>query len=186
MILVALSLLGAATVLFVLTPVFRPETARDAAPVLDDVGRELQDLEEKKLRLYAAIKDLDFEKEAGKVSGDDYDRARDDYLGQVAEILARIDVLSPKPAPGAGGKSKRAAKTPESEAGPERRTETEPESTSRDEDTRACGGCGVANPASAKFCMSCGKALDLVCDACGTKLPDDAKFCLSCGKKVSS
>ncbi len=46
---------------------------------------------------------------------------------------------------------------------------------------RACNNCGSANPAAAKFCMSCGSQLERACPSCGTPAPSEAKFCMSCG-----
>ncbi|HXV62583.1 MAG TPA: zinc ribbon domain-containing protein [Vicinamibacteria bacterium] len=165
MILVALALLGAAVVIFVLVPVF--ESQNRAAEPLDETQRRLQDLEETKLRLYEAIKDLDFEKDAGKVSENDFQRARNDYLKQVAEVLGQIDQLAPpKKAPverkkrAPGGKKQTAA--------------------------RSCAKCGETNPADARFCMSCGDAFARVCPACAKSLPEESKFCLFCGSKVAS
>src|SRR5688500_2146515 len=44
-----------------------------------------------------------------------------------------------------------------------------------------CNSCGSANPAEAKFCMSCGAQLERRCPSCGTPAPPEAKFCMSCG-----
>src|SRR5919197_4494459 len=46
---------------------------------------------------------------------------------------------------------------------------------------RVCQNCGNENPAEARFCMSCGNALEVVCPSCGTVAPPEAKFCMSCG-----
>jgi class 3 adenylate cyclase/tetratricopeptide (TPR) repeat protein len=46
---------------------------------------------------------------------------------------------------------------------------------------RVCQNCGNENPADARFCMSCGNALEAVCPSCGTVAPPEAKFCMSCG-----
>jgi rRNA maturation endonuclease Nob1 len=121
-----LATLGAIVVAFVLYPVFA-ESGR-AIDALGEVEREILDLEEKKSRIYTALTDLDFEKEAGKVSEADYQTARSDYLAQVAAVLARLDQIA---APGA--EKKKARKAP------------------------ICEGCGEKLPPEAKFCMACGK-----------------------------
>ena len=51
----------------------------------------------------------------------------------------------------------------------------------------ACGSCQTANPAGAKFCMSCGQGLAPAvthCTECGTELPAGARFCAACGTRV--
>ena len=161
MILVFLATLGAVVVGFVLYPVFTEERAGalgDSAEAL-----ALQDLEEKKARLYTAIKDLDFEKDAEKVSSEDYERARRDYLAQAAEVMEQIDSLAPE-------------KTTSSEEAP----------AQEKAGMRTCSSCGEANSENAKFCIGCGRAFELNCSQCGENLPERAKFCSGCGHKVAS
>ena len=40
------------------------------------------------------------------------------------------------------------------------------------------------NPAGARFCMSCGTALERRCPTCGEPAPDEARFCMSCGSAL--
>jgi class 3 adenylate cyclase/tetratricopeptide (TPR) repeat protein len=49
---------------------------------------------------------------------------------------------------------------------------------------QTCNSCGSANPAEAKFCMSCGAQLERRCPSCGTPAPPAAKFCMSCGSAL--
>ena len=165
MILALLATLGATVVAFVLYPVFA-ESRVGGLGNLGETEREILDLEEKKSRLYAALTDLDFEKESGKVSEADYQTARSDYLAQVGGILARLDALAPR-----RGEKKKSGK-PSNEAPAKR-----------------CASCSEPSPESAKFCIHCGAAFSpsqAVCEACGEKLPKDARFCMGCGKKVAS
>jgi hypothetical protein len=63
----------------------------------------------------------------------------------------------------------------------------------------SCTSCGTLNDASAKFCSSCGMALEEapidrkpqyrvedygICPLCGANLQDDAIFCYTCGARV--
>src|SRR5947209_9732817 len=49
-----------------------------------------------------------------------------------------------------------------------------------------CGNCRGQNPASAKFCESCGAALVANCPACGTTPSSPAaRFCLNCGQALT-
>src|SRR3954467_13453141 len=49
-----------------------------------------------------------------------------------------------------------------------------------------CGNCRGQNPASAKFCESCGAALVTSCPACGTSPSHPAaRFCLNCGQALT-
>lgn len=47
-----------------------------------------------------------------------------------------------------------------------------------------CGKCETANPPEARFCMSCGTALERSCPQCGTQAPPGARFCMSCGASL--
>ncbi len=165
MIVALLATLGATVVAFVLYPVFAEARAGGIAG-LGDAEREILDLEEKKSRLYASLTDLDFEKEAGKVSEADYQTARNDYLTQVAAVLEKLEALAPRMA-----ESKKARKPAEAPA------------------ERRCGSCSKSSPQSAKFCIHCGAAFaasEATCEGCGEKLPKEARFCMGCGKKVAS
>ncbi len=44
-----------------------------------------------------------------------------------------------------------------------------------------CSACSAENPAGARFCMACGRALERRCEECGEHAPDDARFCVACG-----
>jgi rRNA maturation endonuclease Nob1 len=123
-----LATLGATVVAFVLYPVFAE--SRRSLEALGDTEREILDLEEKKSRLYSALTDLDFEKDAGKVSEPDYQTARKDYLAQVAAVLLRLDEIAAHKS-----EKKKARMAP------------------------TCEGCGEKLPPEARFCMSCGKKI---------------------------
>lgn len=54
-----------------------------------------------------------------------------------------------------------------------------------------CPHCGAELEPGAKFCMSCGKKVQLekkanTCPSCGAELESGAKFCTSCGKRIGS
>src|SRR5919108_229648 len=49
-----------------------------------------------------------------------------------------------------------------------------------------CASCGTENPAGARFCMSCGKALERRCPSCGTPAPPEARFCMTCGTALDA
>src|SRR5919108_6653711 len=49
-----------------------------------------------------------------------------------------------------------------------------------------CAACGTENPAGARFCMSCGTALERRCPSCGTPAPAEARFCMTCGASLDA
>ncbi len=48
----------------------------------------------------------------------------------------------------------------------------------------ACATCGTENPEQARFCMSCGNALERRCPSCNEPAPPEARFCMSCGASL--
>ena len=174
MILAFLAALGAVVVALVLYPVFT-ETGGEVMS-RDEAGDAYRELEETKARLYEAIKDLDFEKDAGKVSAEDYEAARNDYVSQVARVMKKMDALAPQEARQAKGKNAKTQKT--------RKTATSKKTAPGERLT--CGSCGQLNPKNSKFCLACGKPFGPSCAACGQSLPPQSKFCNACGEKVAS
>jgi cytochrome c-type biogenesis protein CcmI len=73
----------------------RMATTSDAAP-----DRRLE-LAEEKAATYRALKELDFDHEAGSLSDDDFQALRDRYEGHAAELITALDALgeaAPRPA----------------------------------------------------------------------------------------
>ena len=166
-------------VVFVLHPVFGRGAEPESFRRLTESERHLQRLSEKKEQILTAIKDLDFEHRAGKLSDADYEKVRADELSQVADIMARMEELGKKVTP----EGERAASPP---------AETTPPGSPKPDETNerilevGCPSCHKANPPHAKFCHHCGSRIQLSvpCSRCGAQLPHDAKFCTECGATV--
>ena len=47
-----------------------------------------------------------------------------------------------------------------------------------------CPSCQNQNAEGAKFCVSCGTALQAACPDCGFQLPAQARFCPECGSQM--
>jgi hypothetical protein len=161
-----LAALGAGVVLFVLFPVFARATEVSELPTAD--AQEQKSLTEKKERIYEAIKDADFEYQAGKLSEADYRSMRADFLSQAAETIARLDDLGQPPAPSREAAPPRQAESPEVPSGP------------------TCSSCEQSNPPEAQFCYRCGAgiAIPADCPQCGAELQKEARFCTECGVAI--
>jgi len=96
-----------------------------------------EDLFIAKERIYANIKDLDFDHQVGKVADADYHLMRNHMKEEAGQILEQIDHLH-------GGASRGAL---EREIAQHRATKV-----------GACGQCGEALAAGARFCPQCGQA----------------------------
>lgn len=76
--------------LLALLPVLVPFFKSHAAAVeLESV--DLQELLDEKQMIYAAIKELDFDRQAGKLSLEDYEQARHSYEQRAIALLQEID-----------------------------------------------------------------------------------------------
>jgi hypothetical protein len=58
------------------------------------------------------------------------------------------------------------------------------------EESMECPGCGQSNPEDAKFCVKCGRSLQLrsggtaICPFCGRENSPGVSFCAYCGKSI--
>ena len=163
--------LATGVVLFILFPVFarHGEVSRTLTPE----AQERKNLSEQKERLYDAIKDLDFEHGAGKLSDADYQSVRADLVAQAAAVISQIDALP-------------ASAESSSERQPSPKQPKQPKEEVTEEEGPTCASCGQTNPAGAKFCFQCGEriAVEASCPECGTELPKEARFCTECGVAI--
>ena len=170
MTLLFLTVLAGGVVLFVLFPIFARASEVSQRPTA--IAQERKNLGEKKERLYEAIKDLDFEHQAGKLSETDYKSVRTAFVNQAAQVIARLDEIDEKDSAAIG--------QPEESA-----PESAPDAV-RVASGQFCPSCELRNPAGAKFCMRCGSKLTSPanCPQCGIELLEEARFCTACGVAV--
>jgi hypothetical protein len=125
-----------------------------------------------------ALKEIEFDRETGKLSERDYEMLKGRYG---AEALA---ALSAEDAPTAGTtvagdpeeliaarlQSLRSARSAGAPAPP------------------SCRACGPRPEPGAQFCSRCGLPLNTAafCSDCGAPLPGDSRFCAACGSKVAA
>ena len=169
MTLLFLAALGAGVVLFVLFPVFARSGEVSRRPTAE--SRERKSLADKKERIYEAIKDADFEYQAGKLSESDYRSMRADFLAQAATVVDRLDKLDKLDAirqPGDLGQR------------------DEQESHESSTEASVCPSCQKPNPPGAQFCFRCGVriAAPNCCPQCRAELPKEARFCTACGVAI--
>ena len=132
----------------------------------------------------AALKEIEFDRETGKLSDDDYEflkakytvtaveALRQEQVGAVSNdiealIAAKVRALRSAPAP-----------TP---------SDTTPLSTSSSS-APACEICGPRPEADAVFCSTCGRRLTTPqhCGRCGADLVPGSRFCEACGRPVAA
>jgi membrane protease subunit (stomatin/prohibitin family) len=86
-----------------------------------------EELEARKAQIYAAIKDIDFDFQMGKLSKEDYEQLRSEYKVQAVGLLKQLDQMQGKRRGGPGAAIK------------------------------FCHECGQPLTAGNKFCSACGE-----------------------------
>ncbi len=103
-------------------------------PFRFEANHRAEDLETRKAEIYAAIKDIEFDYQMGKLSEEDYTQLRNQYKAEAVQILKQLDAIA-----GAGvkpGKRKKAASA-----------------------AAFCSNCGAPVRKSDRFCTECGASL---------------------------
>jgi hypothetical protein len=121
----------------------------------------------------AALKEIEFDRETGKLSDEDYAFLKAKYTGAALDAL-RAEL------PGAGGDVEvliaarvRALRSAQTSAPP---------------GAPSCPACGPRPEGDAVFCSSCGHRLrdGGACAGCGAMLGADSRFCAQCGAGVAA
>ena len=172
----AAAAVGLAVLWLVLQPVLRP-TGREILP-LEPVDPE----ETPKGIALTALKEIEFDKETGKLSDADYEFLKGKYTA------AALDALRHEPEKAASDDieamiaAKVRALRSASAAIPSDASPLPPGAN------LACTTCGPRPEPDAIFCSSCGRRLSSssVCDRCGAALSPGSRYCESCGRQVAA
>lgn len=156
-------LFAAATVWFVLLPIFRPGLeSQDVAPgfALEDEGDDPDDDFSKRAVAVRALREIEFDRATGKLSDSDYDGLKAKYTEEAlaasraeeARVATSTRPSSPVPRP-------------------------------------ACPTHGPRPEPDAVFCSDCGRRLGTApgyCIHCGAPLEREARYCNGCGTRVAA
>ncbi|HET7600791.1 MAG TPA: zinc ribbon domain-containing protein [Gemmatimonadales bacterium] len=161
---VAAVLVAVLALWFVLQPLFHPAAAPPAP------YEPLEPEETPTGRALTALKEIEFDRETGKLSDADYQELKDKYT------VAAVAAMRADRAAGAPEDLEQmiAARVRRLRAGPG----AEP----------ACPTCGPRPEPDAIFCSTCGARLQAppACAACGAPLQPDGHFCEACGRRVAA
>lgn len=154
----AAALLGAVLLWLVLGPLVRREAPRE--PVVEPE----EPSETPRGVALAALREVEFDRETGKLSDDDYRALKAQYT---AEALAAI----------------RAAAEPDIEALVAARVRSFEHPAGS-----ACAVCGPRPEPDAIYCSTCGRRLGAAdqCEKCRSTLLPGSLFCESCGARVAA
>jgi hypothetical protein len=169
---IAAALVGVAAVWLVLQPLIA--TGRPSAPVFEPIDPE----ETPKGVALAALKEIEFDRETGKLSDEDYAFLKRKYTGVALEAL-RAEEAAAQPGTGGGDVEVMIAA---------RVRALRSAATSAPPGAPACPACGPRPEPDAVFCSSCGQRLQQggACAGCGAELGPGTRFCAQCGTGVAA
>ncbi|HJM41955.1 MAG: zinc-ribbon domain-containing protein [Nitrospinota bacterium] len=145
----------------VVLPFVLGESGRNA----DDAGSRLEELLEMKDVIYGALKELDFDRAAGKLSDPDFRRLEAQYRERAIGVLRGIDALVETGDPEADLSEalereilalRKAVREEDPSPGA---AETAPDARGDPPEPRFCRDCGVPVSSTDNFCSSCGTVL---------------------------
>jgi double zinc ribbon protein len=184
---VAAALVGIAAIWLVLQPLLAP--GRRAPEVFEPLDPE----ETPKGIALAALKEIEFDRETGKLSDEDYAFLKSKYTGVALEALRAEESASG--ALPAGVTSPAAVSTgPVAGRGDvevmiaARVRALRSAATSAPPGAASCATCGPRPESDAVFCSTCGVRLRQggACAGCGAELGPGNRFCESCGASVAA
>jgi predicted nucleic acid-binding Zn ribbon protein len=158
----AAAALGLFIVWLVVSPIVRPRmrAPRPAEPPEPE--------ETRRGAAVAALREIEFDRETGKLSDDDYASLKAKYTGEALAALR---------AEGSGNGA------PDLEAMISARVRS-----LSGGNPPPCPTCGPRPEPDAAFCSTCGLRLDTgrSCGSCGAAIPPDSAFCDRCGARVAA
>jgi rRNA maturation endonuclease Nob1 len=172
----AAAVVGLAVLWLVLQPVLRP--GRPKALPFEPIDPE----ETPKGIALAALKEIEFDRETGKLSDSDYEFLKGKYTAQAldalrheSEAVASDDIEAMVAARVRALRSASAA-TSSNAAGVIPVAQP------------SCTTCGPRPESDAMFCSTCGRRLmsRSTCASCGAHLSPDSKYCERCGRQVAA
>jgi hypothetical protein len=177
--LLAAALVGLAAVWLVLQPLVLP--GRPQAPVYEPPDPE----ETPKGVALAALKEIEFDRETGKLSDEDYAFLKGKYTGVALDALraesaeaAEVAAHSERQDGGGDVEAMIAARVRALRSA----------ATSAPPGTPVCSTCGPRPEPDAVFCSTCGHRLlpGGACAGCGADLGQGSRFCERCGTGVAA
>jgi Double zinc ribbon len=180
---IAAALVGVAAVWLVLQPLIAP--GRSSAPVFEPLDPD----ETPKGVALAALKEIEFDRETGKLSDADYAFLKAKYTGAALEALREEEALHAEEAVRTAGSRDGAAGAGDVEVLIAARVRAlRSAATSAPPGAPACAVCGPRPEPDAVFCSTCGRRVRQggACPGCGADLGPGSRFCAQCGTGVAA
>jgi hypothetical protein len=168
-------LVGGAVLWVVLSPLLRPELPRALPP--EPIDPE----ETPKGIALTALKEIEFDRETGKLSPADYELLKARYTAVALEAMRQETGAGPDDVEAIVAAKVRALRLASAATPPN-------VPAGLPGPGPACPSCGPRPEPDAIFCSSCGRQLTprLACDRCGAALTPESRFCEGCGRQVAA
>jgi len=162
-------LVAAGALWLVLQPLLRPGSSAG------DLVEPPEPEETPKGVALAALKEIEFDRETGKLSDADYELLKAKYTSAALEAL-RAEQAVP------------ASDDIEALIAARVRSIRSGGASTPSTSTVSCPTCGPRPEGNAVFCSSCGRRISAegACGRCGAALLPDSKFCEACGRPVAA
>jgi hypothetical protein len=177
--LLAAALVGLAAVWLVLQPLLLP--GRPRTPVYEPPDPE----ETPKGVALAALKEIEFDRETGKLSDEDYAFLKGKYTGVALDALRSESAETAE----AGARSEKQDRGGDVEVMIAARVRAlRSAATSAPPGAPVCSICGPRPEPEAVFCSTCGRRLlpGGACAGCGAEVRQGSRFCEQCGTGVAA
>jgi hypothetical protein len=172
-------LVGIAVLWLVLQPLIRPRASRSLP------FEPLDPEETPKGVALAALKEIEFDRETGKLSDDDYESLKAKYTAEALEALRaeQSEAVSNDIEALIAAKVRSLRSAPATTP-----LDTTPPVFNLSDSGPACSTCGPRPEPDAVFCSTCGRGLTarVLCDRCGAGLVPESRFCEACGRPVAA
>lgn len=134
-------------------------------------------LEKQRQAVLLALRDLDFDYQAGKVAEDDYQTLRGNLINEAAQLMQSQEREKED--------SIEALIQSRRKSGANAQLHSSPKAKANGTGERHCPHCQAPLPSGAKFCSRCGTPVqEIACPKCKQTLRKDDRFCPSCGTAV--
>jgi hypothetical protein len=124
-----------------------------------------------------ALKEIEFDRETGKLSPEDYEMLKARWSAEALQAMAAEDSMI---------RAEAVAGDPEALiASQKQRLRSARESGAAE--PPLCADCGPRPEPDARFCSSCGRGIGTAfCPSCGAPLTSENRFCSGCGHAVAA
>jgi rRNA maturation endonuclease Nob1 len=182
--LIAAVIVGGLALAFVLEPLLKARSFSPAGPVdpidAEDTPRGLA---------LAALKEIEFDRETGKLSDTDYEMLSTRYTAAAIEAMRAEERATVARVREPGGSERMAVASDAVEAVIAAKVRAiRAASSAQAAGGLSCPTCGPRPEPDAIFCSTCGSRLPTgaVCAGCRAPVPPDGSFCEVCGRKVAA